>query len=188
MRLGARIAPSRWGRTGVGMERFSRLLVATHADDRALRGGMHAPASETIATRARQAKPCRWPRCSLANIALAFGPWFVRLADVGPVAAGFWRIALAAPVLLAAAVLLGQRPVRQARGLWGVLALGGLAFAADLASWHVGIHHTDARQRDAVRQRRDADLPDLRLRRRARRGRRGCRGWRSAWRRSARRC
>jgi len=78
----------------------------------------------------------------VANIALAFGPWFVRLADVGPVAAGFWRIALAVPVLFVASTLLGQNPVRQARGLWGVLALGGLAFAADLASWHAGIHHT----------------------------------------------
>ena len=31
----------------------------------------------------------------VANVALAFGPWFVRLADVGPVAAAFWRMALA---------------------------------------------------------------------------------------------
>ena len=27
----------------------------------------------------------------LANVALAFGPWFVRLADTGPVASAFWR-------------------------------------------------------------------------------------------------
>ena len=38
-----------------------------------------------------------------ANVALAFGPWFVRLADVGPVAAAFWRITLAAPILVAMA-------------------------------------------------------------------------------------
>ena len=31
----------------------------------------------------------------VANVALAFGPWFVRLADTGPVAAAFWRMALA---------------------------------------------------------------------------------------------
>lgn len=78
----------------------------------------------------------------IANIALAFGPLFVRVSDVGPVAAGFWRIALAAPVLLAASMLLGERPVRASRGLWGVLALAGLAFAADLASWHIGIGRT----------------------------------------------
>ena len=35
--------------------------------------------------------PSRWAFAALigANIALAFGPWFVRLADTGPVASGF---------------------------------------------------------------------------------------------------
>lgn len=78
----------------------------------------------------------------VANIALAFGPWFVRMADTGPVAAAFWRIALAAPVLLVAAAALGQRPVKQASGLWLILLVSGLAFAADLAAWHIGIHRT----------------------------------------------
>jgi drug/metabolite transporter (DMT)-like permease len=78
----------------------------------------------------------------LSNVALAFGPLFVRLSDVGPVASGFWRIALAAPLLLGLSTVLGERPVRTARGLWGLLALAGLAFAADLASWHIGIGRT----------------------------------------------
>jgi drug/metabolite transporter (DMT)-like permease len=78
----------------------------------------------------------------IANIALAFGPLFVRVSDVGPVAAGFWRIALATPILLAASMLMGDRPISASRGLWGVLALAGLAFAADLASWHIGIGRT----------------------------------------------
>lgn len=76
------------------------------------------------------------------NLALAFGPVFVRHADVGPVAAGFWRIALAIPVLL---VLCGvaRQPVRGIdRRLLGLIVVGGLAFAADLASWHVGILRT----------------------------------------------
>ncbi len=76
------------------------------------------------------------------NMALAFGPWFVRLADVGPVAAGFWRITLATPLLLALAMLTGKRPFASARGLVWVLAGSGLLFAGDLASWHVGILHT----------------------------------------------
>lgn len=76
------------------------------------------------------------------NVALAFGPWFVRLADVGPVAAGFWRIALAAPLLVALAFATGRRPFAAARGLGWTIALGGVAFAADLASWHVGILRT----------------------------------------------
>ncbi|WP_439646556.1 DMT family transporter [Sphingomonas soli] len=78
----------------------------------------------------------------IANVALASGPLFVREADVGPVAAGFWRIALATPVFLAIAVMMGDKPVSGARGLWGVLAIAGVAFAADLSSWHVGILHT----------------------------------------------
>jgi drug/metabolite transporter (DMT)-like permease len=79
---------------------------------------------------------------ALSNVALAFGPWFVRLADTGPVASAFWRMALAAPLLFVAAMLLGQRPIAQARGLWWVLVLSGLAFAADIGSWHAGILRT----------------------------------------------
>jgi drug/metabolite transporter (DMT)-like permease len=86
----------------------------------------------------------RWALLALifANVTLATGPLFVRLADVGPVAAGFWRIALATPVLFLIATAMGWRPIRDARGLWGVLVLAGVAFAADLASWHVGIVRT----------------------------------------------
>ncbi|WP_322740084.1 DMT family transporter [Sphingomonas sp. S1-29] len=78
----------------------------------------------------------------VANIALAFGPLFVRMADTGPVAAAFWRIALAVPILLVAAFALKERPIASARGLWGLLLFSGLAFAADLASWHFGIMRT----------------------------------------------
>ena len=76
------------------------------------------------------------------NLALAFGPVFVRHADVGPAAAGFWRIALAIPFLL---VLCGvaRQPVHGIdRRLLALIVLGGLCFAADLASWHVGILQT----------------------------------------------
>lgn len=78
----------------------------------------------------------------LANVALAFGPWFVRLADTGPVASAFWRITLAAPLLVLMAWGSGARPVRLRPMLWIVLAGGGLCFAADLASWHLGILRT----------------------------------------------
>lgn len=76
------------------------------------------------------------------NVALAFGPWFVRMTDVGPVAAGFWRIALAAPLLLLLARASGSRPLADAKGLWWVLGGSGLLFAGDLGAWHAGIHHT----------------------------------------------
>jgi len=78
----------------------------------------------------------------IGSSALAFGPWLVRLAGVGPVAAGFWRLALALPFLFAIALAVRQ-PVRwPGRGLALLLALAAFFFAADLAAWHVGIHMT----------------------------------------------
>lgn len=84
----------------------------------------------------------------VANSALAFGPLFVRLADVGPVAAAFWRMALALPLLGGAALVSARRtrgvspatpaPARR----WWLLALAGFAFAADLGTWHAGILQT----------------------------------------------
>ena len=78
----------------------------------------------------------------VANAALAFGPWFVRLADTGPIASAFWRITLAAPILAGAALATGWRPREVPRALWGIIAIGGLCFAADLGSWHLGILRT----------------------------------------------
>lgn len=76
------------------------------------------------------------------NVALAFGPYFVRLADTGPVAAGFWRLALATPVLFAlAAAMRGQLTGMRPRLWWGLVA-SGVFFAIDLASWHIGIERT----------------------------------------------
>lgn len=73
------------------------------------------------------------------NVALALGPWAVRLADTGPVSAAFWRMALALPFLILLARATGQRlggiPVRTL----GMVAVGSTAFALDLASWHYGI-------------------------------------------------
>ena len=73
---------------------------------------------------------------------LALGPWFVRLAGVGPVAAGFWRLALALPFLFLIAVLARQPVHWPGRALAGLVALGAFFFAADLAAWHAGIHMT----------------------------------------------
>lgn len=83
-----------------------------------------------------------FPALLVANLSLAAGPWMVRLADVGPVAAGFWRLALALPFL----AWFGWRQ-SQGRPLpgWAIIvavAVGGLFFAADLAAWHEGILRT----------------------------------------------
>jgi len=76
------------------------------------------------------------------NVALALGPWFVRLMDTGPVAAGFWRVALALPVLALLARANGQALGKIPRGVLLAVLLGGVLFAFDLASWHIGIGMT----------------------------------------------
>ena len=90
----------------------------------------------------RLAPRLAFPALILANLFLAAGPWMVRLADVGPVAAGFWRLALAVPLLALLALWQGRGQPRPGWGLIGAIALGGLFFAADLAAWHVGILQT----------------------------------------------
>ena len=76
------------------------------------------------------------------NAALALGPWWVRLADTGPVSAGFWRLSLALP-LLALLALSSRQPLRglPAPALWGAAGTG-LFFGLDIASWHIGIGQT----------------------------------------------
>ena len=61
--------------------------------------------------------PLAFPALLLGNVALAFGPWMVRLADVGPVAAGIWRLALALPLLWLVAKTAGQEPHLPRRSL-----------------------------------------------------------------------
>jgi drug/metabolite transporter (DMT)-like permease len=96
---------------------------------------MHQPIPPSAARAGRYA----FPALILANLMLAFGPWMVRLADVGPVASGFWRLGLAAPVLL----LVARRDLLAGSGaLKALVAFGGLFFAADLAAWHIGIGMT----------------------------------------------
>ena len=76
------------------------------------------------------------------NIALALGPWSVRLADSGPISAGFWRLALAIPLL----ALLARRNHQPLGGFgkatWLAIVAAGVLFALDIASWHVGIGQT----------------------------------------------
>ena len=76
------------------------------------------------------------------NVALALGPWFVRLADTGPVSAAFWRLFLALPFLALLARGTGQKLTGIPRKTLLLVAIGSLAFGLDLASWHVGIERT----------------------------------------------
>ena len=78
----------------------------------------------------------------VGSCSLALGPWLVRLSGTGPVAAGFWRLALALPFLFLIARMT-RRPVHwPGRALALVVAFAAFCFAADLALWHTGIHMT----------------------------------------------
>lgn len=80
-----------------------------------------------------------FPALIVGNLVLAVGPWMVRLTDVGPVASGFWRLALAIPFL---ALLAWRQQAGREPPSWSLVALvaaGGLFLAIDLAAWHVGI-------------------------------------------------
>ena len=77
----------------------------------------------------------------LGNAALAMGPWFVRLADTGPVAAGFWRLFLAIPFIALLARANRQPLSGMQRGVFLAVLLGGVLFGLDIASWHVGIDY-----------------------------------------------
>jgi drug/metabolite transporter (DMT)-like permease len=86
--------------------------------------------------------PLAFPAVLVGSCALAFGPWLVRLSGTGPVAAGFWRLALALPFLVAIAALTRQPVHWPGRSLAILVGFAAFFFAADLAAWHVGIHLT----------------------------------------------
>ena len=75
---------------------------------------------------------------------IALSPIWVRLADVGPTASAFWRVALAVPLLWAlhAAAAARARAGPAPRAHRGYLAAAGVAFAGDLAFWHWSIQYT----------------------------------------------
>ncbi len=81
----------------------------------------------------------------LGAVAMGSSPIFVRLADVGPFASAFWRMALAIPVLwLWLRIEKARTPVpaldlrKDAR----IILLIGFLFAGDLFFWHLAILNT----------------------------------------------
>jgi drug/metabolite transporter (DMT)-like permease len=80
----------------------------------------------------------------LGALVIAFSGILVRLAEVSPSTAAFFRCAYALPVLVLLAWLeerrFGRRPLRERVPLWGA----GLMFAADLTFWHHSIEAVGA--------------------------------------------
>jgi drug/metabolite transporter (DMT)-like permease len=72
---------------------------------------------------------------------IALSPIWVRVADVGPTASAFWRVALAAPLLWGIVAATPRSPA-PGRGDARLLVAAGFAFAGDLAFWHWSIQFT----------------------------------------------
>jgi drug/metabolite transporter (DMT)-like permease len=90
----------------------------------------------------RSDHPLAFPALVVGSTSLAFGPWLVRLAGVGSIAVGFWRLALALPFLFLLAVRMRQPVDWPGRRLALLAGVAGFFFAADLGVWHVGIGMT----------------------------------------------
>ncbi len=78
-----------------------------------------------------------------AALAMSISPTLVRLADVGPFASAFWRVALALP-LLWAWMRGAETPASRAAAARFTLptVLAGVSFAGDLFFWHLAAMHT----------------------------------------------
>ena len=76
------------------------------------------------------------------NVAIAFGPLLVRYADSGPIATGFWRLALAVPFLALMGWRAGFKLSKTTPAIIGLTALAGVFFGIDIIAWHIGIFQT----------------------------------------------
>lgn len=76
------------------------------------------------------------------NVAIAFGPLLVRYADSGPIATGFWRLALAVPFLALMGWRAGFRLSATSGPVIGWTAIAGFFFGIDIIAWHIGIFQT----------------------------------------------
>ncbi len=76
------------------------------------------------------------------NVAIAFGPLLVRYADSGPIATGFWRMALATPFLILVGYRFGFRLSTVKPQTYMFLLIAGLFFGVDIIAWHIGIFQT----------------------------------------------
>lgn len=103
--------------------------------------------SHTAAASPTPSNTQRWAMTALitGGIAIGTSPIFVRLSEVGPLATGFWRLALAVLPLL----LMDGRERREEKDAAPLtlsdclrLALPGLFIAFDLGAWHLSLHMT----------------------------------------------
>ncbi len=99
-------------------------------------------ASTALNSSTDQTPPLAFAALVAGNIAIAFGPLLVRMADSGPIATGFWRMILPVPFLAIIGWRAGFRPAQLNATIWWLLLLAGAAFAIDMIAWHISIFQT----------------------------------------------
>ncbi len=79
-----------------------------------------------------------------AALAMSISPSLVRLADVGPFASAFWRVALALPILWLwmRQAEAGGSPETNRASFTRPTILAGVVFAGDLFFWHLSVMQT----------------------------------------------
>ncbi len=82
------------------------------------------------------------PALLVGAVAMGVSPIFVRLAEVGPFASAFWRVALALPLLWGWTRASERVPAARSRRVPRATLLAGAAFTADLLFWHLAVAHT----------------------------------------------
>ncbi len=98
-----------------------------------------------VSTRKPQATGLPFMALLAGGVAVGLSPVFVRLSDVGPLASGFFRLALALPVLWLIQALtpepatIAAKPDARDRAL---LVLTGAIFGIDIICWHMALTHT----------------------------------------------
>ncbi len=85
-----------------------------------------------------------WTALILGTGIIAWSGVLVRFLDVGPLAGGAWRMTFAVPALAVWARLASGRPIALAQpvAIAFPLFLAGLAFAADVGSFHIALTGT----------------------------------------------
>lgn len=78
----------------------------------------------------------------LGAMAMGVSPVMVRLADVGPFASAFWRVALALPILYVWARSEAGSAAMAAAFRTPAVLMAGALFAGDLVFWHLAIMNT----------------------------------------------
>ncbi|MEM8749920.1 MAG: DMT family transporter [Pseudomonadota bacterium] len=89
--------------------------------------------------------PIAFAALFMGAVAMGVSPVFVRLAEIGPFASAFWRVALALPFLFIWVLLECRRsqiPLSTALRIDKPIIYCGLFFAGDLFFWHLSILNT----------------------------------------------